>query len=115
MRSFGEALKAARVAKMKTLRELGAHVGFSVGYISDIEHGRKGPPDLETVRKMQEYLGVMDNSLINIASRLRTRIPVEITQLIQNKPHLSEILTRLGDLSDEEYEEWVSKLPSKED
>ena len=115
MRSFGEALKAARVARKKTLRELGAHVGLSVGYISDIEHERKGPPDLETVRKMQEFLGVLDNSLIDLASRLRTKIPVEITQLIQRKPHLSDFLTRVDGLSDKEFEDWVSTMPRKED
>lgn len=110
MKEFGELLKAKRLAADKTLRELGAYVNFSVSYISDIEHGRKSVPDLETVRKMQEFLGVYDNSLVNLASKLRSKIPPELTQIFQERPQqMSELLYRLGDLPQEQLDEIYEK------
>lgn len=116
MNEFGELLKAKRQEADMTLRELGAFVNLSVGYISDIEHGRKGIPDLETVRKMQEALGVKDDSMVYLASRLRTKIPPDITHLIQRQPErMSELLYRLGDLPQEELDEIYAKYPRKDE
>jgi predicted transcriptional regulator len=39
--AFGAAVKAMRTGARVTLREVAAHTGLSVGYISDLEHGRK--------------------------------------------------------------------------
>jgi transcriptional regulator with XRE-family HTH domain len=114
MNEFGEALKAARVAAKKTLRETGNHVGVSVGYMSDIEQGRKGPPDLETVRKLQEFFRVSDNHLVTLASDLRTRRPTEIVQHIQNRPRLSDLLARAKNLSDEQLEKLIEEASRQE-
>lgn len=114
MKGFGEALKKARVAKKITLRELSEYVGKSIGYISDVEHGRKGPPDLETVRKAEEFLGVQGAKLINLAAMLRGKIPKDLTQRIKMVPKLSEALLRADDdLTDEEFEkllEYMEKM-----
>jgi transcriptional regulator with XRE-family HTH domain len=109
MNEFGEALKAARLAANKTLRETGKCVDLSVSYMSDIEQGRKGPPELETVRKLQEFLRVKDNHLVDLASVLRTRRPTEIVQHIQNRPRLSELLARAKNLNDEQLEELIDR------
>jgi transcriptional regulator with XRE-family HTH domain len=114
MNEFGEALKAARVAAKKTLREAGNHVGVSVGYMSDIEQGRKGPPDLETVRKLQDFFRVSDNHLVTLASDLRTRRPTEIVQHIQNRPRLSTLLARAKNLSDEQLEKLIEEASRQE-
>lgn len=114
MIEFGEALKAARLAAKKTLRETGACVGLSVGYMSDIEQGRKTAPDLETVRKLQDFLRVDDDSLVILASEARTKRPTEIVQHIQNRPRLSELLARARNLSDEDLEKLISQASSKD-
>jgi transcriptional regulator with XRE-family HTH domain len=109
MNDFGEALKDARQKAKKTLRETGAYVGLSVSYMSDIEQGRKSPPDLETVRQLQEFLRVKDGRLVLLASEARTTRPTEIVQHIQNRPRLSVLLARARNLSDEELEELITK------
>lgn len=109
MNEFGEALKAARIAVKKTLRETGNYVGLSVGYMSDIEQGRKSPPELETVRKLQDFLRVENDALVILASKARTKRPTEIVQQIQNRPRLSELLFRARTLSDDQLEELISK------
>ncbi len=114
MNEFGEALKSARLTAKKTLRETGAYVGLSVGYISDIEQGRKTAPDLETVRKLQDFLRVDNDSLVVLASEARTKRPTEIAQHVQNRPRLSELLARARNLSDEQLEDLISKVSNKD-
>lgn len=107
MNTFGQALKEARLQTKKTLREVGDHIGLSVGYISDIEQGRKSAPDLETVRKLQEFLRVENDALVVLASEARTQRPTEIVQHLQNRPKLSELFMRARNLSDERLEELI--------
>jgi transcriptional regulator with XRE-family HTH domain len=107
-KTFGEALKDARVAKRRTLREVGDRVGYSVSYLSDIEQDRRGAPDLEKVRKIQEFLEVRDNSLVDLASRLRTKLPTEITQRIQRRPRLEALLARADNLDDDGLEKLIA-------
>jgi transcriptional regulator with XRE-family HTH domain len=114
MNEFGKALKEARLRAKKTLREAGDYVGLSVGYMSDIEQGRKGAPDLETVRKLQDFLRVDNDALVVLASEARTKRPTEIVQHIQNRPRLSELFMRARNLSDEELEELIEKASKKE-
>jgi transcriptional regulator with XRE-family HTH domain len=114
MSGFGKALKEARLKAKKTLREAGDHVGLSVGYISDIEQGRKSAPDLETVRKLQDYLRVDDDALVILASEARTKRPTEIMQHLQSRPKLSELFMRARNLSDEQLEKLIEEASKKE-
>lgn len=113
MSIFGKALKEARLRAKKTLREVGDYVALSVGYISDIEQGRKSAPDLETVRKLQDFLRVENDALVTLASEARTKRPTEIVQHLQNRPKLSELFMRARNLSDERLEELIEA--SKQD
>lgn len=114
MKEFGEALKEARQNAKKTLRETSSYVGLSVSYMSDIEQGRKTAPDLETVRKLQDFLRVKDDTLLILASEARTKRPTEIVQHIQNRPRLSVLLARARNLSDEELEDLIAKASQPE-
>jgi transcriptional regulator with XRE-family HTH domain len=113
MNEFSEALKNARLKAKKTLRETGAYVNLSVGYMSDIEQGRKSAPDLETVRKLQDFLRVDNDALVILASEARTKRPTEIIQHIQNRPRLSELFMRARNLSDEQLEELIDKAANR--
>jgi len=70
---FGASLKKYRKLKKVTLRELSEKIGKSIGYLSDIEHGRKRPPDLEMVNKIEIFLSVEDGELLLIANRERNQ------------------------------------------
>jgi transcriptional regulator with XRE-family HTH domain len=109
MNNFGDALKEARIKAKKKLRETADCVKLSIGYLSDIEQGRKSPPDLETVRKLQDCLRVEGDRLVILASEARTRRPTELAQQIQKRPRLSELFLRAKNLSDEELEELIAK------
>ena len=110
MTSFGEALREARVARRITLRQLGKFTEKSIGYLSDIEKGRRRPPDLETVDKMEELLNINDGSLVHMASKLRKNISPEVTKLLHNNPLLSEALLRADD---EDIERVIKSIKEK--
>lgn len=109
MNEFGIALKEARRSAKKKLREISEYINLSIGYLSDIEQGRKSPPDLETVRKLQDFLRVEGNKLVEIASEKRTKMPTEMLQQIQNRPRLSELFFRVKNISDEKLEELIDQ------
>ncbi|OGC93167.1 MAG: hypothetical protein A2W25_06000 [candidate division Zixibacteria bacterium RBG_16_53_22] len=108
--NFGDVLKKARVAKKITIREVSDYIKKSIGYVSDIEHSRKLPPDLETVRKMEEVLGTGTGMLVNIASKIRKKAPQNLTQRLKARPLLSEVLLRADDLSDEDLKDVISNI-----
>lgn len=110
MNEFGIALKKARIDAKKKLREVADAVGLSIGYISDIEQGRKSPPELEIVRKLQDFLSVKDNRLVILASDERTNRPSEVVQQMQKRPLLTQLFTRAKNAPDEQLEKWLSEL-----
>jgi transcriptional regulator with XRE-family HTH domain len=110
MESFGEAFRKARKAQKVTLRQISNYVGKSIGYLSDVEHDRKRPPKLDIVSRIEEVLAIRDQSLINLAAKLRQKIPDEVTQKFKMTPKLSEVLLRADeDLTDDEFEELMNK------
>lgn len=109
MNEFGNALKEERIKARKKLRETAEYVNLSIGYLSDIEQGRKSPPDLETVRKLQDFLRVEGEKLVTLASEARTKRPTEIAQHIQKRPRLSDLFMRAKNLSDDELERLIAE------
>jgi transcriptional regulator with XRE-family HTH domain len=109
--SFARILRDARKESGRTLRELSEVTGKAISYLSDVEQGRKGPPDLETVRIMQEFLKVRDDRLVIWASRERRKIEPRIISFIQRKPALEEVLMRAEemDLADSQLREIFSQ------
>lgn len=112
--SFGDALREARVAKGITYREIAEYIKKPISYVSDIEHNRKLPPDLETVRKIEEFLGIRDRYLSEIASMVRRKAPANLAQRIRARPVLSEVLLRADNLSDEGIKKMLSEMENKE-
>ena len=108
---FGDALKRAKIAKNATLREMSKATGKSIGYLSDVLQKRKGPPDSETVEKLEKCLDVKDKSLLNIALKEREAKPSNLARRVKSRPLLAEALLRMEDMSDEDLEKVVDNLP----
>lgn len=114
MNEFAKAFRQERVARRITLREIGVHVNKSIGYLSDLEHGRKTAPDTDTVRKIEEALGIDDGRLVTIAARVRSKAPSSIAQLIRMKPQLKELLLRADNLEETELDKLINDLRTEE-
>jgi transcriptional regulator with XRE-family HTH domain len=105
MEDFGDAFKKAKAAKRATLRELAKFTGKSIGYLSDVLHKRKDPPELETVARMEQCLDVKDNHLLILAKQQRSARPGDLIRRITSRPKLREALLRIENLSDDELDE----------
>lgn len=102
MGNFGETLKRVRMSKKTTLREVGEYIGKSIGYISDIEHDRKRPPDLETVSKIEDFLEVEDGSLLKLAKKIRKNMKPSLSKRLKQKPKLEYALLRAEKIYEDE-------------
>lgn len=117
MSNFGDVLKTARITKRFTLREVSKEIGKSIGYLSDIEHNRKRPPELEIVSKIEQCLGISDGLLVNLANRIRknTVKTSNLSRKINADPKLSTILLRAESLTDVKKDELIKKLEEMEE
>lgn len=113
MNDFGSELKKARIRAKKKLREVSEHVGLSIGYLSDIEQGRKGPPEPDVVKQILDFLSVSDDRLVRFAKRARTTRPSELAKTIKDRPDLSELFFRVKDMSEDELQGLIRKIPKK--
>ena len=99
--SFGKALKKARVSRKATLREVGDYISKTIGYLCDIEHDRKRPPDLDTVTKIEDFLSINDGHLLNLARKIRSSVKPTWTQRLKRNPEMSTVLLRADQLPDD--------------
>lgn len=121
MANFGDVLKDARIAKRYTLREVSNNIGKSIGYLSDIEHNRKRPPELEIVSKIEQFLSISNGSLVNLANKIRKNFNEEwaktsnLSKKLKADPKLSTILLRAESLTDAKKDEVIKKLEEMEE
>lgn len=108
---FADEFKKAKEAKNATLREISEATGKSIGYLSDVLHGRKSAPDLDTVAKIEDCLDVKDHRLIAAARHVHRARPTNVAQKVKARPILAEVLMRMEDMSDEEVEKFIGTLP----
>jgi transcriptional regulator with XRE-family HTH domain len=85
--------------------------GKSIGYLSDVLQKRKGPPDSETVEKLESFLDIKDKSLLHIALKERETKPSNLARRVKSRPLLAEALLRMEDMSDEDLEKVIDNLP----
>ena len=113
MESFGEVFGRIRRERRVTLREVAEYVGKSIGYLSDVEHGRKTPPDLDVVAKVEEILRVTDGTLLNLARQARAQRPTDLVRKLRARPLLAEMLLRAEGLPDDELREEIQRLTER--
>jgi transcriptional regulator with XRE-family HTH domain len=71
---FGEILADARKAKGITLRKLGSFVGLSPSFLSEIEHGKRRPPDdAKKIEHLALILGLEPDQLAQAVLREKAR------------------------------------------
>lgn len=112
MESFGNILKKYRSEKRITLRDLHKKVDLSVGYLSDIEHNRRNPPDIKYVIKIEDALEIAGGTLVNIARNMK-KASADFNEKMRAKPKLAELLLRAEDLSDVELEQIIDRIEAE--
>jgi len=115
MSKFGKAFRKERIEREITLRRISEHVAKSISYLSDVEHGRRGVPDLKTVALIEEALGVNDGHLVRLASQLQRSVPPQVIEEVQTQPRISDFLMRVSDaeLSEDDLNEMLNDFLAK--
>ena len=105
LEEFATLLKNERRTARRTLRELAEAAGKSIGYLSDVEQGRKLPPPVVVVAKIEKELGIRDGRLIKLAEEVRSLRPTELMKMIRNNsPKMTQILMRADGLPEEDLD-----------
>jgi hypothetical protein len=63
---FGKKLKEYRVSRKASLSDVVRFIGESsigIGYLADLEHGRKPPPDPSIIERIEIFLDIKDGAL----------------------------------------------------
>ncbi|MDE2697968.1 MAG: helix-turn-helix transcriptional regulator [Gemmatimonadota bacterium] len=111
LEEFAALLKNERRTARRTLRELAEAAGKSIGYLSDVEQGRKLPPPAAVVTKIEEELGIRDGRLIKLAEKVRSLRPTELVKMIRNNnPKMTQILMRADGLSEEDLDKLLETV-----
>ena len=83
--SFSRFLREKRQQRHITLSELAEKSGISTGYYSDIEYGRRNPPNREILDKMIAALNLSDDDRIvfyDLAGKARSEAPPDLPDYI---------------------------------
>lgn len=84
--TFGKYLYAKR-SPLMTLREMGAQLDKSIGYLCDLENDRKDPPSKELLEKIAEVLSLVEAERIHmfdLAGKGRREVSVDLPDYIMN-------------------------------
>ncbi len=112
MNRFAIAFRKARLNSDKTFRQIKEQIGFSIGYLSDIENGKRNPPDISIVEKFEHIFDITDNHLVKLARKERIKNPTSIVNnLMKSQPQkIQEVLFRIDALPDEKQDEELNKI-----
>lgn len=104
MNAFAKMFRKYRVEGEITLREISEKIGKSIGFWSDVEHGRRLPPNSELVNKLENLLGIEEGRLSKLAEVIR-ETPSDFNYLIKNNPQVADIARTLLRAENEMTEE----------
>ncbi len=94
---FGEFITAKRKAKAISLRKLAELMDFSPAYWSDIEKGRRNPPNYNKLEEITKIFALSEaeiNQMIDLASNDRNEIPMDLPEYIKNSELVRQALRK---------------------
>jgi transcriptional regulator with XRE-family HTH domain len=107
-RTFGDLLRATRVAQGYSLRKFAEMIDVSPTYLSQIEQGKvQRPPTAERVRVMAEKLKQNPDQWIALAGRM----PDDLTDIIKKEPvEMPALLRAAKGMTADELRKLTEKL-----
>ncbi len=107
-KTFGDLLRATRVAKGHSLRKFAEMAEMSPTYLSQIEQGKsERPPTAARVRTMAELLGQNPDEWTALAGRVAD----DLTEIIKSRPQAMPALLRAAKgLTAEELRELTDQI-----
>lgn len=87
-----------------TMADVAEALGCSVVYVSDIETGKKNPPDVEKLKKWAKLLQADLSELLLKAAREVNSVDLDLTGKSQSYQKTALLLARAPDVSPEQME-----------
>lgn len=107
--NFGEFLQKKREEKQITLRGMAAMLEVSAPYLSDIEKGRRNPPEMEKLEQISRILELSDEEksrMLDLAGKMRKSVAPDLPEYIMERDYVSAALRTARDLDADEAD-WM--------
>lgn len=116
--AFGKFIEERRKALGLTLRGFAAELDIAPAYMSDIEKGRRYPPDkkLDEIAQILKLNETEKNSMFDLAAMAKTKtVSSDLPEYIMEKDLARVALRRArdGKLSDEGWQEVIDLIDKK--
>ena len=116
--AFGKFIEERRKALGLTLRGFAAELDIAPAYMSDIEKGRRYPPDkkLNEIAQILKLNETEKNSMLDLAAMAKTKtVSSDLPEYIMEKDLARVALRRArdGKLSDEGWQEVIDLIDKK--
>ena len=107
--NFGEFLQKKREAKQITLRKMAEMLKMSTPYLSDIEKGRRNPPEMDKLDQIAQILLLSDEErtvMLDLAGKMRNTVAPDLPEYIMERDYVSAALRTARDLDASEAD-WL--------
>lgn len=116
--TFGEFLQRKREEKLITLRKMADMLGFSAPFLSDVEKGRRNPPDLPKLEQISQILGLTkedERTMFDLAGDKRETIAPDLPGYIMGRDYVAAALRTARDLDagEEEWKQFIRELQER--
>lgn len=114
---FGKLIADKRKALGITLRGMAAELGIAPAYLSDIEKGRRYPPDMDKLMQIASILKLTEDekhTMFDLAGEGKNTISPDLPEYIMSSEKVRVALRKAREVAtDEDWEEFVKKLTDK--
>lgn len=111
-KKFGIYITEKRIEKEIGLREMAELLNIATSYFSNIEKGRRTPPNLLKIKEISQTLQLsvpeMDD-LIDIASETRREIPMDLNDYIKVNDIVKIVLRKARKIEEKTEQELVER------
>ena len=116
--NFGEFLQKKREDQQITLRGMAAKLGVSAPYLSDIEKGRRNPPEMDKLDLIANLLLLTDDDktiMLDLAGKMRNTVAPDLPEYIMGRDYVSAALRTARDLdaSEADWLRFVEELKQR--
>ena len=116
--NFGEFLQKKREAKQITRRKMAEMLKMSAPYLSDIEKGRRNPPEMDKLDQIAQILLLSDEErtvMLDLAGKMRNTVAPDLPEYIMERDYVSAALRTARDLdaSEADWLRFVEELKQR--
>ena len=93
--TFGEFLQRKREESQITLRKLAELLHFSAPFLSDVEKGRRNPPELSKLEQIAEILNLSaedKDTMFDLAGKKRESVAPDLPDYIMSRGYVATAL-----------------------